>query len=232
MNTRINPTLNGLPHLGHAYLALVNQHAARSTGGKFVFVGEDDQTSWLRKFTVRQMREFGHQWLADLHWLGVDFDAVYYESYLAPQIDHIIHRRWPGLVDEGAPFPVPRVIGVYYDFYPYTRYLTAKVALIDHSLEIDMLIVGYDLLPRFSLYREMGELFGLRHVEQVFLPRLGGHDALSDVSKTNGAHQIRTYRERGWLPNDVLMLLQRSCLIDPVGGWGLDNILPQPRLVT
>jgi glutamyl/glutaminyl-tRNA synthetase len=127
--------------------------------------------------------------------------------------------------------PFPCVIGTDFDVYPYTRYLTAKTALLDYANGIDTVIVGIDLLPRFALYWEMVTLFGLRPVEQVFLPRLRGKGELDNVSKTNGAHKIATYRDAGWKPKEVIKLLKMSCLDDPDGEWDLRNIKPTPQVV-
>jgi glutamyl/glutaminyl-tRNA synthetase len=228
---RLNPTLNGLPHLGHAYLALTNQHAARSTGGKFYFRGEDDQTAWLKIHTAQQMREFGEQWMEDMFWLGIEFDGAFYESDM--MVSERIRDVWPDAQDTGVFPPVmfPTVVGSTHDWYPYTRYLTAKVRLLDSMLGVDMLIVGMDLLPRFALYSEVSILLGLPLIPQIFLPRLRGKGELDDVKKTNGTHRIAAYRDAGWKPQEVVKLLRMSCLDDPDGDWDWRNIKASPQVV-
>jgi glutamyl/glutaminyl-tRNA synthetase len=233
VNTRINPTLNGPPHLGHAYLALVNQHAARSTGGRFILRGEDDQTSWLRLHTQEQMRAWGRDWLRDLAWLGIVPDEYIVESLQARVVDAAIRRAWPNERDTGLFHFAPQVVGDTAEHYPYTVYLTARVAYLDHMAGVDCVIVGHDLLSRYSLYCYVCETLGLPIPRQVFLPRLVYDDGgqVGAVSKHGGAMRIVALREAGMQPGRVLELLRRACLKDWQGEWSLDNIQPRPALL-
>lgn len=232
-STRLNPTANGLPHLGHAYLALCNQHIAQSTGGRFILRCEDDQTAWLRLHTLQEMQDFGRGWLRDLTWLGILPDEFVLESSLADEAWRAVHAHWPNAHDTGE-FPyAPEVIGETADPFPYTLALTAKVAWLDAYHGINRVIVGDDLRSRFSLYCYCCEVMGLPVPRQTFVPRLvcdnGGQ--IDSVSKTGGQWKIATLRERGMQPLEVLELLRRACLKDWGGAWSLDNIAAQPMLL-
>jgi len=66
--TRFAPSPTGLLHLGHAYAAWVAWDAARRAGGRFLLRIEDlDQG--------RARPEFEAAILADLEWLGLDWDG-------------------------------------------------------------------------------------------------------------------------------------------------------------
>ena len=65
---RFAPSPNGLLHLGHAYSALLDHALARGLGGRFLVRIEDIDTTRCRP-------EFEAAILADLAWLGLDWDA-------------------------------------------------------------------------------------------------------------------------------------------------------------
>ena len=45
-NTRFNPSISGALHIGHLYMALVNEMEAHRTGGKFIVRVDDTQDIW------------------------------------------------------------------------------------------------------------------------------------------------------------------------------------------
>ncbi|MEP2989898.1 MAG: tRNA glutamyl-Q(34) synthetase GluQRS [Parasphingorhabdus sp.] len=65
---RFAPSPNGLLHLGHAYAAMVVHDYARARGGKFLLRIEDIDLG-------RSKPEFVDAILADLQWLGLDWDS-------------------------------------------------------------------------------------------------------------------------------------------------------------
>jgi glutamyl/glutaminyl-tRNA synthetase len=219
--------------LGHVYLALANRHAAVSTGGRWVLRGEDDQTSWLRTLSREDMRRFGRDWLVDLSWLGLIPDEFVFESTLAAGADDAVRRVWPDAFDSGIFEHTPRVIGDTAEFYPYTLYLTARVAWMDAVCNVDHVIVGHDLLSRYGLYCHCCERMGLPIPKQTFVPRLtydhGGQ--IDAVSKTDGRWKVATLRDRGYTPDRVMEVLRHACLRDRGGEWSLDNIQPHPILL-
>lgn len=93
--TRINPTVNGFCHLGHIYLALVNEFAAHSTGGRFIVRFDDCQGRWLKLLGAAKMAEYAAGWLDDLEWLGIQIDGVVFESAIHARIDARIQQVFP-----------------------------------------------------------------------------------------------------------------------------------------
>ena len=67
--TRFAPSPNGPLHLGHAYAAVVAHDLARTRGGQFLLRIEDIDGTRSR---AEQVPEF----LADLAWLGLEWDAA------------------------------------------------------------------------------------------------------------------------------------------------------------
>lgn len=65
---RFAPSPNGLLHLGHAYAAMVAHDYARERGGRFLLRIEDIDTD-------RSKAAFVEAILADLRWLGLDWDG-------------------------------------------------------------------------------------------------------------------------------------------------------------
>lgn len=68
MFTRFAPSPTGELHLGHAYSAVLAHKAARGAGGRFLIRIDDIDGS-------RSREEFVGASLADLAWLGVDWDG-------------------------------------------------------------------------------------------------------------------------------------------------------------
>jgi len=66
--TRFAPSPTGLLHLGHARAALTAWRAARAAGGRFLLRLEDIDP-------IRCRPEFAEAILADLAWLGLDWDG-------------------------------------------------------------------------------------------------------------------------------------------------------------
>lgn len=76
--TRFAPSPTGYLHLGHAFAALTGFDAARAAGGRFLLRIEDLDTA-------RSRPEFERSIVADLHWLGLDWEApVLRQSARAP----------------------------------------------------------------------------------------------------------------------------------------------------
>lgn len=78
IRTRFAPSPNGSLHLGHAYAAAVAHDLARARGGEFLLRIEDIDGTRSRAELVPEI-------LADLQWLGLDWDGqpVFQSSRLA-----------------------------------------------------------------------------------------------------------------------------------------------------
>jgi glutamyl-Q tRNA(Asp) synthetase len=79
--TRFAPSPTGLLHLGHAHSALFGWHKARDEAGRFLLRIEDIDPTRCRP-------EFETAILADLAWLGIDWDGP-----VRRQTDHLADYR-------------------------------------------------------------------------------------------------------------------------------------------
>lgn len=79
--TRFAPSLSGHLHLGNARTALLNFLAARKSGGRFILRVEDTDETHNSGCFMRDL-------LADLHWLGIEWDE-------GPDVGgpHVAYRR-------------------------------------------------------------------------------------------------------------------------------------------
>ncbi len=74
IRTRFAPSPNGPLHLGHAYAALVAHDLVRAAHGEFLLRIEDIDGA-------RSRPELAAAFRADLHWLGLDWDADITQSH-------------------------------------------------------------------------------------------------------------------------------------------------------
>lgn len=231
MNTRFNPTANGQLHVGHLYLALLNYHAARRSGGRFVLRLDDDQDHWLVRLGRRAIDGFCEAAREDLAWAGIEPDLVSWESR-ERFANEVFVRRWVALQRPFDPvsMPVPEWAGCDQP-YPFVPYLTAVKVAQDHREGCDLLIRGEELATEFALYHYFCRLFDIPPPRFQYAPRLtraGG--PLSDVSKRSGNFKIADFRAKGCSPEAVIDLLARCCLADPHGPWAFTNLKKHPAL--
>jgi len=71
--TRFAPSPNGALHIGHAYAAIAAHDFAQAAGGAFLLRIEDIDGQRSRAEHIEMI-------LADLHWLGLTWDAIIYQS--------------------------------------------------------------------------------------------------------------------------------------------------------
>ena len=57
-NTRFNPTVSGSLHVGHLYMALVNEVEAHRSGGKFYIRVDDTQDCWVVRLGKKQIDKY------------------------------------------------------------------------------------------------------------------------------------------------------------------------------
>lgn len=241
-NTRGNPTANGdyrqgVLHLGHAATFMLNHEIARSTGGKFVLRLDDNQAYWIKELGRDRIAANCSQIMREMDWLGIEPDEYVYQSEQESVVEaEIQRRRLFDLLDRdpvnGYPH-VPEMAASSVPQYPYAPWLTAEVVILDHLSDIDLVIVGIDLLSRYSLYSNICERMGYAVPRQVFVPRLqdGTGGEIASVSKTVGNHRLRHYHDDlHWTPRIFKEFVAECYLVDPAKGWKLDNIKPNPLI--
>lgn len=230
MNTRFNPTANGRLHLGHLYLVLLNYHAARDSGGKFVVRFDDDQKVWLERMGRPTVNGYCSMIRDDLEWMGIEADLYSSEAdererneaWIGGKLNHLEQ------VEDMCGFLLPQIKNCDRP-YPYVPYLTAVKVVQDYREGCDMLIRGEDLVSEFSLYCYFCRALGIPIPKFCYVPKLTyrGKD-LSDISKTQGNHKIDDMRKAGWRPEDIKTLLVESCLEEPSAGWNYANVKHRP----
>ncbi|WP_144097815.1 tRNA glutamyl-Q(34) synthetase GluQRS [Croceicoccus sediminis] len=91
--TRFAPSPNGPLHLGHAFSAIVAHDIARARGGRFLVRIEDIDGA-------RSRAEFAEGALADLAWLGLDWDgeAIRQSDRIASHAEALDRLKGMGLV--------------------------------------------------------------------------------------------------------------------------------------
>jgi len=234
--TRFNPTTNGALHIGHAYTALVNQHEAHASGGKYILRFDDNTRYWMHALGGRAaMAEIAKGQKADLDWLGITADQVVYQSEQEAEVlEFLAPSKWFHVVDHGVwNTDVPHVVSdPPVEPFGLTSFISAERVVSDHMLGANMLIRGMELLSENGHYLYLCALFGFAPPTMWYIPRLMTATAsdLGDVSKTAGNWKIKDIRERGHSPEKVREVLRRSCLTDLNYGWSLDNINPRPVL--
>ena len=231
-NTRLNPTANGPLHIGHLYMALVNQAEAHASGGKFVVRMEDNQPEWVWRLGIKQIGYYCISARQDLEWCGVLADEWIVQSEIECKVADTMQFLPGELRGEHKfmfrPVEAPRSP---IHHYPYAPYLTAEKVVMDMMSGVNLLIRGYDLISEHCLYLHFCDLFGLQFPRMVYLPRLclpGGEDVQPDVSKTIGNYKIEDFYRRGCSAVELLDLLSISCLLDPSKPWLIDNVKAKP----
>lgn len=243
MNTRFNPTVNGPLHAGHLYLILLNHHAARSSGGKFVLRFDDDQPYWDQFCSPAKVAEYTDGIRRDLEWLGLEPDF-----YSSERDSREVNENWvrTNVSNSDFIFQDREYMGIRWQPtvktnsrpYPYTPYLTAVKVAQDFREGIDLLIRGEDLVTEVSLYCYFCEVAGIPRPGFQYVPRMMRSlvpygsilTDLAEVSKTVGGYAIEEYRRRGWSPGSLVTMVAASALEEPCSGWTFENVKKQPIL--
>jgi hypothetical protein len=232
-NTRLVPTVNGPLHLGHLYLALVNENEAHSSGGRFTVRFDDNQEFWLKELGMEKVNGFREKmrdelsafmtvdaWTSQLEDYSKDHDRLM-DAFKAPVPDALFFHSH---VPDWRPHP-----GL--TLYPYAPHFTAEKVILDHLEIVNWLIRGIDLVSEFSLYAYFEEQLGVTPIKQTYLPRLLSDtgEEISPISKTLGNQTIGEWLRRA-RPEIVLEVLAESCLVNPEAGWFVSNVKKTPML--
>jgi glutamyl/glutaminyl-tRNA synthetase len=228
--TRFNPTANGPLHVGHIYMALVNQAEARRSGGRFILRIEDNQPEWVWRIGGREkIMPLSIGIVEDLAWMGIVPDETERQSITQRDaLDFIGLRLGDDIQGERKVFFAPiETPGLPLTAFPYAPHLTAEKVVLDALSGVNLLIRGVDLLSEHCLYAHFCDILGLQLPRCVYLPRLGLPEG-GDVSKTSGRHQVAAYRVAGMDAGELLHELRRASLIDRGADFTLDNLRPAP----
>jgi glutamyl/glutaminyl-tRNA synthetase len=222
--TRFNPSANGPLHLGHAYMALVNEAYARECGGRFIVRFDDSHPLYIRTLGQDRIDRLVGEQQTDLEWLGINADVYIRQKDIVAEIEEQIEfGKWRVFKEESLPWVAD---DTFFLSYPFTSQLTIEKVLMDNKEHITHLIRGVDLLSEFSLYQYCCLCLDLPLPRHIYLPRLKWQRG--NMSKSTGARFIGEMRSAGYTPEEVRGMLESSCLHNPAFGWSIENIKPEP----
>ena len=231
-NTRLSPTTNGTPHLGHIFMALVNEYTAHESGGKFYVRFDDTQEIWNFRQSRKEINEIKKITIEDIDWMGIKVDEYQSDNDMEVDIEKNLLTLNGGELNVKKMVNVingPNVVGDSTIYHGYNAIITAKKVIADWMSDITTLIRGGDLITEDSLYAYFCEIWRLPQPLQIYLPRLLNED-YKELSKTAGAITIKEMREANFKPDNIRMVLRNACLKNPSGDWSVNNIRQEPRL--
>ena len=227
-NTRLNTTVNGPAHLGHIYMALINQEVAESSGGKFVVRFDDTNAAWITTIGRARMDIIMSEQTEDMKWLGISPDEWTRQSSIIEEVRKWLDGKMRILPDDPLPY-TPGIVGE--DglvMYPLTPALTAEKVVMDWMEGTNFLVRGLDLITEYSLYQYYCRVLGLPEPKHIYLPRMRW--GKGDMSKSGGSQTVRDMRINGYTPAQVISKVEKACLILPANGWEFSNIKAVPWL--
>lgn len=240
--TRFNPTTNGMLHLGHLYMILLNAETAKNLHRKFVFRFDDNQRYWRDKIGIDKTAEICNSMLEDLDWMGICPDSIVYQSKIEDEVfrdlEKMMRTKSAILMGQYYADEVPATLKDF-QYYPYTPYYTLEKVWMDFTEGVNLLIRGEDLITEFALYEYFVDMLGLPRVAHHYVPRLRAPEKdianvakISSISKTEGGYKLHQLRRLGISPKDIRKILSASCLEDESYGFILGNIKDRPILET
>lgn len=227
--TRFNPSCNSLLHLGHIYMALVNETFARERGGRFIVRWDDSHLRRIRDMGKERISRILQSQMYDLDWVGIEPDEFIRQSDVIDDVRKTILESPFRIIEEEEVVLMPQLAG--FDFglmYPLTPMLTAEKVIMDHRMGITHLVRGVDLLSEYSLYQYYCRCSGFPQPRHIYLPRLKWSNG--DMSKTMGAQSLADLRGKGYSSQEVRDMLASACLWHTPQGWSLDNLKGAPCL--
>ncbi len=222
MNTRFSPSLNGSLHLGHLYMAWVNQTYARTVGGTFI-LRFDDLAPRLAGDNVTDMPRWAKEAEAHLCQTGLIPDKVtYLSSYIDPNSD------FPPSVGGNNKWLRAENLEGHHNLSCSPMLVSARVKA-DIAEDIGAVIRGEELLPELQLYEYLNTVFKGPSRELVYLPRLRvrWHGEVTTISKTVGNLQLRDLYQQA-TPKEWLERVKQVILRDPTQPLSWTNLNPDP----
>lgn len=226
VKVRFAPSPTGFLHIGGARTALFNWMYARSQNGQFVLRIEDTDQQ-------RSKKEFEHEILQSLKWLGLEWDDLAYQSQRFDIYREYAHK----LLDEGKAYKEGDaiILKMIPDQQIKIFDLIRDEIVFDSSELKDQVLMKSDGSPAYSFCCVVDDaLMEISHVvrgedhisntpkqimiyqaldwkvpKYAHLPLIMGEDG-SRLSKRNGAVAVSDYKNQGFLPEaliNYLMLL-------------------------
>ncbi|HVP89763.1 MAG TPA: glutamate--tRNA ligase [Terriglobales bacterium] len=217
VRVRFAPSPTGFLHIGSARTAIFNWLHARHTGGRFLLRIEDTDMK-------RSDRRFLEEILADLRWLGLDWDE---EPIFQSRRFGVYRAKAEDLVSAGKAyhdagailFKVPPGRRVAYDDMIHGRIAVETGAIKDQVmiksdgspsynfacvvddafLRITHILRGDDHISNTPKQILFYEAFGLEPPRFGHMPLILGADG-SKLSKRHGGVSVEEYKQQGFLP--------------------------------
>lgn len=241
MNTRFNPTANGPIHVGHVYMALLNEFMAHNSGGKFILRIDDNQRMEQQRIGgAKEMQRYAKGQHRDLAWMGMQIDKIVYQSEMEEKVKGALARSHFRMVVDHVmsceTFPIIQLAGPTISPIQLSTWIVAEKVILDRWENVDAMVRGPEMLQEHALYMYFCALLGYRFPKCYYLPRLltmgdkNGSMSFENVSKTIGNWRVEDLRDAGVTPGQIRKLLRASCLIDPAGYWCLENVKDSPAL--
>lgn len=219
MNTRIRPTPNGLPHIGHAWVAWKNFEAAKGTGGTFTIIFDDlTYKAQCLDLDSIDMDKSMLAWKEQLEWLfGEPADDIFISSDYASRHDDACEflgikkpmqrglMRFTGeAIHEATVNSNPLAIAA-----THPSLVVARV-VDDFRGGVTGFIRGNDLLPELQLYDYFCSRLGYRTVRQLYIPTVTRevYKPGDKESKSNAAPSLFNLRDAGYTPDDIIGTLE------------------------
>lgn len=227
--TRLNPSINGPLHLGHIYMAMVNEAFAKEHGGHFVVRWDDTHPFRIRSMGKERTAKILQGQRYDMDWLEFEPHEYIKQSDLIEEVSDILRASGIRIQELRATnVTVPMLTGSYVPLYPLCAMITAEKVIMDYMAGVTHLIRGVDLLSEFGLYQYFCEHFGMPWPKHIYLPRLRWHGG--DMSKTMGSKTVAEVRGNGYTPQEARNMVAGACLRHTDHGWALGNLKETPCL--
>jgi len=214
MNTRFSIAIYHDLHIGHIRIIEANWAKAFHTGGKFI-LHLHDAPYYLKQYAkgCHSIATLVEHYIEDLAWLGLSPDDVMWSTRnadahweanqrLVPQVP----RFW------GTNRAVTNMDATPAIEHPYHPWLTFTSVVDDHTMEIGGFYRGADLIAQTELYDYFCCALGWKTPCQQYMPTIRHELTGAKISKSdsnNGDDSIRSLREAGYIPGDILRSLRQ-----------------------
>ena len=226
--TRFNPSVNGNLHLGHLYVALVNEALSIESGGKFYVRFDDTAPGHIADIGKKRMAIIRKNQEDELNWLGLKVDAYYGQEDTLAEVHEILKKKLDWSDPDGRAIQPEIIADSHVMLFPAVPMITAEKVVFDHMIGTTLLVRGMDLMTEYSLYQYFCQILGYEEPRHIYLPRMSY--AGGDMSKRQGGIFISSLRADGYTPEEIRWMVARAALHEPWSGWSLLNLKGSPRL--